>query len=611
MELLLLKVENEKNIVKRIDLYLDYIKEHLSNKPDKVIDVITLVDKEMQQWKKSKQYKRQNEIYTIRFLDLCLYKSHLFWFNKDFQRLQHLVQSMTIENRATVQGSRIMLFFAQGLFDEGQYRESEIELNKIIDLSKKNNWTNLHSTGLRLKATILFHVHKSYISAITLLQDAKSQLNPDNEEESKTLLNIKSSMVSLLTRYEVYDIAIQYSYDILQHHIASNNLTNIIACYAHLAVLHIKTKFLDKAIVYYNSALEYAEKLNSKRFIYQLKIDIATAILFKQSTNQNEIVIAYQYLKEAEESISLISYGHQSLLYQGLSEYYYQSNDMRLSETYCKQCISMAEVSGVDKRNYYFQLAKIMTHQSQESNIFQEGLSTLEKLYKNLNNTNELSLRLQIIEYLAQLHLSKKNYEASSRLYKELYDVTIEQQTINNTKSLEMHFALLETNIKETELDALKQQYAISEEEKKRLMSELQTSSVYINQHIESMNTLKSDIFSLVKEIDDVQLLIESIKKRLRDAAQLQKTSRMHFDDSLGIHTSLKKALLDKSPTLTRTEIQICLLIKSGLSNSQIAALLMKSIRTIENHRNNIRKKLRADSNQNLTTLLEKMLLKE
>mgnify|MGYP001806828508 CR=1 FL=1 len=102
-----------------------------------------------------------------------------------------------------------------------------------------------------------------------------------------------------------------------------------------------------------------------------------------------------------------------------------------------------------------------------------------------------------------------------------------------------------------------------------------------------------------------INSMTKCIKKRLHETSHYQKSKEDLFHGQIEVNTTFKKILFDKYPTLTRTEIEICLLIKSGLSNAQIAGLMSKSIRTVENHRSRIRKKLHALTNQNLTVVLE------
>jgi DNA-binding CsgD family transcriptional regulator len=58
--------------------------------------------------------------------------------------------------------------------------------------------------------------------------------------------------------------------------------------------------------------------------------------------------------------------------------------------------------------------------------------------------------------------------------------------------------------------------------------------------------------------------------------------------------SSFGTRLADKKARLTSKEIEICNMIKNGLTSKEIARLLNTSLLTVEKHRNNIRTKLGA-----------------
>ena len=62
--------------------------------------------------------------------------------------------------------------------------------------------------------------------------------------------------------------------------------------------------------------------------------------------------------------------------------------------------------------------------------------------------------------------------------------------------------------------------------------------------------------------------------------------------------------LARRFPGLSKTELQICALIKAGLSSRQIAQKFCSEEVTIERHRVRIRRKLRLDEKENLALYL-------
>lgn len=58
------------------------------------------------------------------------------------------------------------------------------------------------------------------------------------------------------------------------------------------------------------------------------------------------------------------------------------------------------------------------------------------------------------------------------------------------------------------------------------------------------------------------------------------------------------------SQELTRRELIIAVLLRAGLSSSEIAARIHCSVRTVENHRFRLRRKLKLDASVNLTDFM-------
>ncbi len=62
--------------------------------------------------------------------------------------------------------------------------------------------------------------------------------------------------------------------------------------------------------------------------------------------------------------------------------------------------------------------------------------------------------------------------------------------------------------------------------------------------------------------------------------------------------------LRERSPDITRQELIVTILLRAGLSSSEIAGRLHCSVRTVENHRFRIRQKLELETNTHLADFL-------
>ena len=71
--------------------------------------------------------------------------------------------------------------------------------------------------------------------------------------------------------------------------------------------------------------------------------------------------------------------------------------------------------------------------------------------------------------------------------------------------------------------------------------------------------------------------------------------------------SSFSKRLIENNSDLTPREIEICNMIKDGLSTKEIAGILHLSVQTIITHRRNIREKLHIrNKKENLSTYLQR-----
>lgn len=149
--------------------------------------------------------------------------------------------------------------------------------------------------------------------------------------------------------------------------------------------------------------------------------------------------------------------------------------------------------------------------------------------------------------------------------------------------------------------EALKRTCAELEAGKKRLADKNIAFQEVISEIEAEKNRLKSDIAANINEI--VMPIVLKIKRKggaARDYAALLESSLKSLVSPFG------RKLIGKKPRLTPKEIEICSVIKSGLSTKEIAGLLNASPQTISKHRNHIRRKLGlAKKGINLTSFLQ------
>lgn len=124
-------------------------------------------------------------------------------------------------------------------------------------------------------------------------------------------------------------------------------------------------------------------------------------------------------------------------------------------------------------------------------------------------------------------------------------------------------------------------------------------------EHIEHQKLqIKDDVNSNVNE-----LLIPLIDQLIAKGSQIDRSYLNLIKRSLeDLTASFGRKITLKNFKLTPREVQICNLIKRGLSSKEIAGFLNISIFTVGRHRHNIRKKMKiANRKDNFNTFLQEL----
>ena len=138
----------------------------------------------------------------------------------------------------------------------------------------------------------------------------------------------------------------------------------------------------------------------------------------------------------------------------------------------------------------------------------------------------------------------------------------------------------LEINGRELELTAtfLKKKNALIDD-----MLSLTTTLCKKHKHQNGLFEIKKKLVSIKSDDDD--------RDRMKEL--LDKNNQEYI-----------KKITTQYSAITSTEAKICALIKAGLSNKEIASLLVTSPRTVDTHRSNVRKKMGLGASDNLERIL-------
>lgn len=111
---------------------------------------------------------------------------------------------------------------------------------------------------------------------------------------------------------------------------------------------------------------------------------------------------------------------------------------------------------------------------------------------------------------------------------------------------------------------------------------------------------------TLQAEKAELERQLAKLRQELSKKKGLTQKERDDFSKEIAkLNPDFSKRLLQRAPLLTKTELQVAEMIYAKLATKQIATFLKVSPRTIETHRENLRKKLGLEKGQELATFLQ------
>ena len=204
-----------------------------------------------------------------------------------------------------------------------------------------------------------------------------------------------------------------------------------------------------------------------------------------------------------------------------------------------------------------------------------------------IGKTVELAgLRKDGREFLIELSISTWRTEGEIFFTAIIRDITDRKRTEEELKQYQNH---LEDLVRERTKELENKNVALSE-----ILSQIELEKKHLKEQVTT----------------NIERVVTPTLKRLRQNAEgLTKKYVDLLEKNLDDLTSSFGAQLSKKMyRLTPKEIEICTMIRSGMSSKDIASHLHVSFSTIENQRNTIRKKLDISRQDvNLTTFLQQL----
>jgi DNA-binding CsgD family transcriptional regulator/tetratricopeptide (TPR) repeat protein len=267
------------------------------------------------------------------------------------------------------------------------------------------------------------------------------------------------------------------------------------------------------------------------------------------------------------------------------------------------------------------------SEETESKNIFMRLHLQMASIYKQTNEFKkayehlEIARKLQLDFYHARMKLQINEMSAKYDLQLKENEIREEQQK-NKIQQQRQYYLLIILFIVLIIFISANMNFRLKRKnllQKRKLIAAENTN---LKNSLKFRNReLTSNALTLARNSEFIISISEKLKILIPDANEKLKKNIMEIIAALNsqsntknweefetrfekVHDSFYTKLRSVCPSLSPTEIKICALLRLNLSTKDIATLTSRSVRTIENTRQNIRKKLSLDTDTNLVNYL-------
>lgn len=417
----------------------------------------------------------------------------------------------------------------------------------LIDDADKNQWPEE-----QLKALFLQHLFEKkggyFNKALKTAQQLKLLAN--QLQNQYYILQAAWAVAHIYFYFDQMDAALNECLRV--RHLFGNDYSQPqhVAFYLLLADCMVGCKRLDEAAEIFNSLEDFLNKPGAPMPVTYLHVISNIASISAKRSEYGKAIEAFnkalllsRQLKQPEAEVNI---------HINLAGNYLKQNEYALMDSAIKNGML---------------LAKRLNHLQYDIKLLQ-----LKAKHAEAIGDNKLALKIQ-------------------QQYHERYESWQHLENHEKLRALETRHELELQKMKETHM---KKELAYLEQEMQQLNAHLEQKNKLINQfsgyfnELEQTNIRRKEIFTKLREMVNTVKLSQNNERA-------QYSSRFNEAHQQAIYTLCKAY-----PEITNAEAGTAIMLSSGLSNKDIASLTLTTVRNIEKHRFNLRRKLKLKRDNDL-----------
>lgn len=461
------------------------------------------------------------------------------------------------------------------------YIEYSEKLAKSIDSDK-------NTADINIKIGDIYNEKDAFDIALTYYLKAYEYYKENNVDEKK--YHLENSLAIIYARLNNKDKALHYFNNLLKYHREKKNTIFIAKALNNIGTLYMSNGILDSAMVNFKESLKLSQQLHDEKL---------NAILY------NNLGLCYTHLNNFKEAKSYFDKSlavvgkktddkNKAWIYNSISKLYLlkKQPDSALSYAQKAAILLIHDKYSFENKNAIVNIYKSYLLKGDYKNAA-NYFETYDQIRDSLNiegkamNVEKLKLEQEHKENeeLRLLKESKENFKyyiiglSLVMLMLVLFILLIKYR--NRLTNAQLEKDLFESKQKESEANLeLKNKELITHS-----MMEIQRAEI-IGQIVDDLKELKAQ--SPKKEtLQTIEMIIKQLDKR--DNSNLWEEFELHYGN---VNESFYNILNEKHPDLTYRDKRLCALLKLNLTTKEIAQITGQSIKSLENARTRLRKKL-------------------
>jgi tetratricopeptide (TPR) repeat protein len=448
--------------------------------------------------------------------------------------------------------------------------------NKIQDEPKKANvMSNMAN---------VFQLQGQYERALDVLKAALAiQRRYDQFDEIPITLYRLGTTYTSLEEYDKAIAAYQESLECLGRRPKAMNRAMVLS---QIANIYVFTGELDRALEYLTIALD---EHRSAQDLQGEALTLGTMGIAYGQLNQLDLSLkCFQGACEIYERI----HNESNIIYAlvNLSNLYLLKGDISSGCSHAHLAYEKGRV--IEDMRAKFSSALQYATSLNRATRYRDALSILLNLFPN-PCSEKLYERGELLTQVVAAHEGLNQQSDALMYHKQLLEIRLLREKNKHDDNLKKVQFKLELQYKEMEKEHYRLKAIELEREAHTRSEDVVKLGHEIMQRTEFLSSMRKKIEFLIPNANGCERALRSFIKEINEKIASGDAHRQFEEALKQLHSEFLEVLTERYPELTSTERKVCSLIKLDMNSQQIADLLFTSIRTIEGHRLNIRKKLK------------------